>query len=77
MTLFQMIIYLSLFIAALLISYILVMLFRWHQEDVLVSDRWEVGCRIRTARDPHAFLPGVWRISAVFADGAKEWERIA
>jgi len=77
MTLFQMLMTLSLFLAAMLVSYILVMLFHWRQENELVSDRWEVGCRIRSARDPHHFLPGVWRTSAVFADGAKEWERIA
>ena len=77
MTLFQMLLTLLLFIVALLASYILVRMFQWRQENTLISDHWEVGCRVRTARDPHAFLPGVWRTSAVFADGAKEWERIA
>ena len=77
MTLFQMFLTLSLFIAALLVSYLVVLGAKWYSEDALVNDRWEVGCRIRSARDPHAFLPGVWRTSAVFADGAKEWERIA
>jgi len=77
MTLFQMLFGLALFIFAMLASYLFVCNAKWYREDALANERWEVGCRIRSARDPHAFLPGVWRTSAVFADGAKEWERIA
>ena len=86
MTLFQMLSGLALFIVALLASYLFVLRVKWFREYKarrqigaypVDAQRWEVGCRIRTARDPHAFLPGVWRTSAVFADGAKEWERIA
>jgi len=64
------------FIVALLAAYAAV-LYLWHREDKPVDGRWELGCRIRTAHDPHGFLPGVWRISANYNDGTSEWERIA
>jgi hypothetical protein len=77
MTLFQAILFLSAFFVAVLVGYILVMLFEWYREDEPVSGRWEVGCRIRTVYDPHGHLPGVWRVAVRFDDGSSEWERIA
>jgi len=50
--------------------------FFWHREDKAVSGRWEIGCRIRTAHDPHDFLPGVWCVYVHYTDGTNEWERI-
>ena len=78
MTLVQMRIFLSLFIPAMLVSYILVMVIKWRREEETgTAEHWEVGCRIRSERDPHKFLPGVWMASVHYTDGAKEWERIA
>jgi len=63
------------FIVALLAAYAAV-LYLWHRENKPVSGRWEVGCCIRTAHDPHHFLPGAWRVRAYYDDGTSEWERI-
>jgi len=63
-------------IVAMLAAYAGVLYF-WHREDeAATNDNWEVGCRIRTSRDPHGFLPGVWIPSVTFNDGSREWERI-
>ena len=64
------------FIVAMLAAYAAV-LYLWHREDKPTDGRWELGSRIRTAHDPHQFLPGVWRTSARYNDGTSEWERIA
>jgi hypothetical protein len=63
-------------IVALLAAYAAV-LYLWHHEDKPIDGRWEIGCCVRTAHDPHHFLPGVWRISTHYNDGTSEWERIA
>ena len=76
MTLVHSILLLSAFCVTVLVGYILVMLFEWHREDE-PNEHWPTGCRIRTAHDPHHFLPGVWRTSARYNDGTAEWERIA
>ena len=76
MTLLHSILLLSAFFVSVLVVYILMMLFQWYREDEPADGRWELGCRVRTSRDPHGFLPGVWRISAHYADGTSEWERI-
>jgi len=77
MTLEQALILLAGLIAAMLASYILVMLFQWSREDKPVNERWEIGSRIITAHDPHRFLPGFWIMVAHYDDGASEWERTA
>ena len=77
MTLFHSLLLLSAFFVTVLVGYILVMLVEWYREDEPVSGRWEIGCRIRTAHDPHKRLPGVWRAAVHFDDGSSEWERIA
>ena len=78
MTIEQMILLLAAFIASVLVGYILMMIFEWRREDEsAANDHWEVGCRIRSSRDPHSFLPGVWMPSVTFSDGSREWERIA
>ena len=76
MTLEQTLVFLIGTIVAMLAAYAAV-LYLWHREDEPISGRWEIGCRIRTAHDPHQFLPGVWRTSARYNDGTSEWERIA
>jgi len=73
----QMLVLLAVIIVAMLAAYGAV-LFLWHREDKKAANaRWEVGCRIRSERDPHKFLPGVWMTSVHFADGSREWVRIA
>ena len=76
MTLEQTLVFLIGTIVAMLAAYAGV-LYLWHREDKPDDGRWEVGCCIRTAHDPHGFLPGVWRISAHYNDGTSEWTRIA
>jgi len=77
MTIEQALIFLTGIIVAMLAAYAGV-LFLWHREDkTAANDHWEVGCRVRTSRDPHGFLPGVWMPSVTFNDGSREWERIA
>jgi len=77
MTLEYALILLAGFITVMLAAYILVMMFQWYREDKPDDGRWEIGCCIRTAHDPHGFLPGVWRISAHYNDGTSEWQRVA
>ena len=72
----QMLTLLAGIIVAMLAAYAAVV-FLWHREDKPIDGRWELGCRIRTAHDPHQFLPGIWRTSARYNDGTSEWERIA
>jgi len=52
-------------------------LFLWRREDKPASGRWEIGCSIRTAHNPHHFLPGAWRVRAHYDDGTSEWERFS
>ena len=63
-------------IVAMLAAYAAV-LYLWRREDEPVNGHWEIGCRIRTAHDPHHFLPGTWRVRAHYDDGTSEWERFA
>ena len=63
-------------IVALLAAYAAV-LYLWRREDEPVNGHWEIGCCIRTAHDPHHFLPGTWRVRAHYDDGTSEWERFA
>ena len=73
----QMLTLLAGIIVAMLAAYAAVV-FLWHREDkTATNDHWEVGCRVRTSRDPHRFLPGVWTPSVTFNDGSREWTRIA
>jgi len=76
MTIEQALILLTGIIVAMLAAYAAV-LYLWHREDKPISGRWEIGSCIRTAHDPHHFLPGVWRTNAHYNDGTSEWERIA
>ena len=77
MTIEQTLIFLIGTIIAMLAAYAFV-LYVWRREDTTTAnDHWEVGCRIRSSRDPHNFLPGVWMPSVTFSDGSREWERIA
>ena len=76
MTIEQTLIFLIGTIVAMLAVYAVV-IYLWHREDKPVSGHWEIGCRIRSSRDPHSFLPGVWMPSVTFSDGSREWERIA
>ena len=76
MTIEQTLVFLIGAIVAMLAAYAGVLYF-WHREDEAATNKhWEVGCRIRTSRDPHGFLPGVWIPSVTFNDGSREWERI-
>jgi len=77
MTIEQAIVLLAAFIASVLVGYILMMLVEWRREDKPVDGHWEIGCCIRTAHDPHHFLPGTWRVRAHYDDGTSEWERFA
>ena len=77
MTLEQSLVLLVGAIVAMLVAYAGV-LYLWRREDKnAANDHWEVGCRVRTSRDPHGFLPGVWTPSVTFNDGSREWTRIA
>jgi len=76
MTLEQSLVLLVGAIVAMLVAYAGV-LYLWRREDKAAANaRWEIGCRVRTTRDPHEFLPGVWMPSVTFNDGSREWERI-
>jgi len=76
MTIEQALILLTGIIVALLAAYAAV-LYLWRREDEPVNGHWEIGCCIRTAHDPHHFLPGTWRVRAHYDDGTSEWERFA
>ena len=76
MTLEQTACFLAGTIVAMLVAYMAV-LFLWRREDKPVSGRWEIGCSIRTAHNPHHFLPGAWRVRAHYDDGTSEWERFS